>query len=45
MTERETAERKRQVRGLLWLALMVLVAAVLRAGARNVFLPGWWRPW
>lgn len=45
MTEREAAERRRQVRGLLWLAGIVLVAAVLRAGVHNVFLPGWWRLW
>jgi len=27
------------------LAAIVLVAAVLRVGVRNVFLPGWWRLW
>ncbi len=32
-------------RGLLLLALGVLVASVLRAGVGRVFLPGWWRHW
>ncbi|MBS1815370.1 MAG: hypothetical protein JSS87_10880 [Acidobacteria bacterium] len=45
MNERDAAERKRQVRGLLLLALIVLVATLLHAGVRNVFLPGWWRLW
>jgi hypothetical protein len=38
-------ERRRQVRGLLWLALAVLIFAILRAGAHNVFTRGWWRLW
>ena len=45
MTERDAAERKRQVRGLLLLAIIVLVISVLRTGIHNVFLPGWWRLW
>jgi len=38
-------ERRRQVRGSLWLAGAVLLFAVLRAGLHNVFTPGWWRLW
>jgi len=38
-------ERALQWRGLILLAAIVLVAAVLRVGVRNVFLPGWWRLW
>ena len=38
-------ERRRQVRGLLWVAAVVLVGSVLRAGVENVFPRGWWRLW
>jgi len=38
-------QRRRQVRGLLLLALAALVFAVLRAGAGHAFGPGWWRLW
>jgi hypothetical protein len=39
------AERVRQVRGLILLALAALLFAVLRAGLERVFTPGWWRLW
>lgn len=46
---RETAreqERRRQVRGLAYLAGAVLLFSLLRAGLKHVFTPaGWWRPW
>ncbi|WP_213804501.1 hypothetical protein [Granulicella sp. dw_53] len=38
-------ERRRQVRGLLFLAAAVLLFALLRAGLPSVFTPGWWRLW
>jgi hypothetical protein len=38
-------ERRRQIRGLLALALAVLTFGLLRAGLHNVFTPGWWRVW
>jgi hypothetical protein len=38
-------ERARQIRGLVLLAVAVLVFAVLRAGVHRVFGPGWWRLW
>lgn len=38
-------ERRRQIRGLLLLALAVLTFSVFRAGVHNVFTPGWWRLW
>jgi hypothetical protein len=41
----EVQERRRQVRGLLWLAFAVLLASLARAGFRHVFTPGWWRLW
>jgi len=36
-------ERRRQLRGLLLLAVAVLVFSLLRA--HNVFTEGWWRLW
>ena len=38
-------ERRRQIRGLLLLALVVLVFCLNRAGLHNVFTRGWWRLW
>jgi len=37
--------RRRQVRGLLLLALAVILFAILRAGVHRVFTTGWWRLW
>ena len=41
----EHIERRRQVRGLLLLALAAIVFAILRAGVYRVFTTGWWRLW
>jgi len=41
----ETHERRRQVRGLLLIAAVVLVFSVMRAGVHRVFTVGWWRLW
>ncbi len=41
----EAAERRRQVRGLLLLALAAIVFAILRAGIHRAFTVGWWRLW
>jgi hypothetical protein len=41
----ERLERRRQVRGLLVLAIAVLIFSVLRAGVHRVFGVGWWRLW
>ena len=38
-------ELRRQIRGLLLLALLVIVFSILRAGVHNVFTRGWWRLW
>jgi hypothetical protein len=38
-------ERRRQIRGLLWLAAGVVVFGVVRAGWHRVFGLGWWRLW
>jgi hypothetical protein len=36
-------ERRRQIRGSLYLAAAVLIFSLLRA--HHVFNPGWWRLW
>ncbi len=41
----EQLERRRQVRGLLILAVAAIVFAIFRAGVHNVFTRGWWRLW
>ncbi|HUD23745.1 MAG TPA: hypothetical protein VMQ60_12950 [Acidobacteriaceae bacterium] len=41
----EQLERRRQVRGLLLLALAAIAFAILRAGVHRVFTTGWWRLW
>ena len=40
-----TQERRHQLRGLLLLALAVLLFSLLRAGGLSLFHPGWWRLW
>jgi hypothetical protein len=45
-TQRRNAERRRQLRGLLLLALAILLFSLLRVGLHRVFTPaGWWRLW
>jgi hypothetical protein len=44
-SEPRQRERSRQVRGLLLLAVAVLVFSILHAGPHNVFPHGWWRLW
>ena len=41
-------ERRRQLRGLLLLAIAVLVFSLIRASmspGQHLFNPGWWRLW
>ncbi len=42
---RESAERRQQLRGLLYLALAAILFVLLRFGPARVFTPGWWRLW
>jgi hypothetical protein len=44
-TARRQTERRRQIRGLLLVAIAILVFSILRAGPHNIFTPGWWRLW
>lgn len=41
--ERDLQLRKRQIAGLLLLALVVLIVAVARAHIGDLFPRGWWR--
>ena len=41
----EDHERRRQMRGLLYVAAAVLIFSILRVGVRQVFTPGWWHLW
>jgi len=41
----EHLKRRQQVRGLLFLALIAILFAILRAGVHRVFTTGWWRLW
>lgn len=45
LLERVRTERRRQIRGLILLALAVLFFSILRAGMGHVFPAGWWRLW
>ena len=42
--DREKKERRSVVRGLILLAVVVLVGSMARAGLDRVFVHGWWRP-
>jgi hypothetical protein len=42
--DREKAERRSVVRGLILLAVVLLVGSMTRAGLDRVFVHGWWRP-
>jgi hypothetical protein len=41
----EIQQRRRQARGLLLIAGIVLVASILRTGVHRVFTSGWWHLW
>jgi hypothetical protein len=37
--------RKRQIYGLLVVAVLLLLAGLGRSSVQNLFPPGWWRVW
>ena len=41
----ERQERTRMFRGLLLLAVIILLWSMHHAGWSRVFVPGWWRQW
>jgi len=44
LAQREVPERRSVVRGLLILAIIVLLASFARAGLGRVFVYRWWHP-
>jgi len=44
LRRRETLERRSLVRGLLLLALVILLVSMIRAGFGRVFVHRWWHP-
>ncbi len=44
LRNREGIESHSVFRGLILLALVVLLASMVRAGLGRVFVHGWWRP-
>ncbi|RSL16586.1 hypothetical protein EDE15_2107 [Edaphobacter aggregans] len=45
MSHSRQQERRRQVRGLLLLALVIFIFSLLRGDVHRIFTPGWWRLW
>lgn len=43
--ERVGREQRSVLRGLILLALVILIASLARAGFGRLFVPGWWRQW
>ncbi|WP_263411126.1 hypothetical protein [Terriglobus tenax] len=41
----KTEEQSSLARGLLWLALVVVVFALWRAATHHTLGAGWWKPW
>lgn len=38
-------EQRSLLRGLILLALIILIFSLMRAGLDRIFVPGWWRQW
>ena len=38
-------EQRSLLRGLILLAVLILIASLARAGFGRLFVPGWWRQW
>jgi len=38
-------EQRSLLRGLILLAVVILIASLARAGFGRLFVPGWWRQW
>jgi hypothetical protein len=46
MSERQPpSEPHAQVRGLLWIALLMLAVVLVRAARHHMLGPAWWRLW
>lgn len=38
-------EQRSLLRGLILLAVVILIVSLARAGLDRLFVPGWWREW
>ena len=38
-------EQRSLLRGLILLAVVILIVSLARAGLGRLFVPGWWRQW
>ena len=45
LRRRERDEERSALRGLVWIALLILAGSIARAGLSRAFVPGWWRQW
>jgi len=45
LTARLRLEQRSLLRGLVLLAVVILIASLARAGLGRLFVPGWWRQW
>jgi hypothetical protein len=45
LSARVAWEQLSLLRGLVLLAVLILIASLVRAGFGRLFVPGWWRQW
>ena len=45
LNARVRLEQRSLLRGLILLAVLILIASLARAGFGRLFVPGWWRQW
>jgi hypothetical protein len=45
LRERLGREQRSMLRGLILLAVVILIASLARAGFGRLFVPGWWNQW
>ena len=45
LNSRVRLEQRSLLRGLVLLAVVILIASLARAGFSRLFVPGWWREW
>ncbi len=45
LRQRVRLEQSSMLRGLILIALVVLIVSLARAGFGRLFVPGWWRQW
>jgi len=45
LNARVRVEQRSLLRGLILLAVLILIASLARAGFGRLFVPGWWRQW